>query len=717
MATREVQSFCRVCHVMCGTRLTIDEDDRILKIEGDPNHPASDGYICYKGVHANEAHQGASRLKHSLKRMPDGSFVPIPAAQAIDEIADKLRVILDRDGPEAIAGYMGGGGFFNKATHRMVQDWLLSIGSPNYFASTTIDQPAKFVTPLRLGVWLGGKKALDECDVVMIYGTNPLVSHTAIGYLVADPTKLLKKAKARGMKLIVVDPRYTETAKHADIFLQPYPGEDPTVLSGLLRVILTHGWEDKDFCARFVAPGGIDNLRRAVDPFTPGYVARRAGVPADKLIAAARMFAHECHDGGAVNSTGPSMAPRGNLMDHLMECLNVICGRFRRAGEQYRDIAPWDAIMPRYEEVMAPSRPWESQPPSRIRGAFSLWGERMSATLADEILTPGKGQIKALMVNGGAPATTFPDQRKTVKALKALELLVSFDPFMTTTAKLSHYVIAPKMPYERPDLPITLNGVSFVPKPWGQYTAAVVKPPPDAEVVNDWYVYWGISRRLGIRLNFAGVPLDTTTPPTTDDLLAIIARNGAVPLEEIKKHEGGALFGEIAQRVLPGRPEATGRFDVMPDDIATELVTVAKETVEHGHYISQGKVFSHRLSVRRLRKVWNSMVPHMKSTLDPHPYNPAWMHPDDIAANGLKSGDRVEIVSDFGRIPAIVESDETVRPGVVSISHGFGGLPDEEPAYESGGSCTNLLISTETDVEPITAMVRMSAIPINIVRL
>ena len=709
---RKARSFCRICAAACGVELTIDEDERIADIRAIRDHPMTRGYACYKGLQAEDAHHGPARLLHPLKRMPDGSFLPIPFEQALDEIAEKLRAIRDRFGVNAIAGFNGTGSINNATASTMIPAFMKALGSTSYFSTTSVDQSAKYVTLERLGGWAGGRPDLNHSDVVMIVGSNPLVSHSLTACLTADPTKRIKDAKGRGVKFIVIDPRLSETARHADVFLQPYPGEDPTLAAGLLRLILANGWHDADFCARFVKPGGLDDLRRAVEPFTPEYVAHRAGIAAEKFIEAARMFARDNKRGCVFFATGPSMAPRSNLADHLLTCINVVCGRFRRAGDDVNDVVTWRPLRDFREQVIAPLRTYEKNGPSRIRGAKIAFGEMMACNFADEILTPGPEQIRAVINGSCNLAVALPDQRRVVQALQALDLLVTIEPYMTPTAKLSHYVIPPKLQYERADLPVAVFTLCFSPEPLGSYTPEILKPPPGSDVVDDWRVYWGIAQRLGLKIVYEGQPMDMSRTPATDDLIEIICRGSVVPLEEIKKHPGGAVF-DLGVKVQPAHPGADGRFDVMPTDIASDLAEVMAESVTPGYAEVDGRRFTLRLAVRRSRNVWNS-VHQMKTIRAKYPYNPLWVNPGDLADLGIQNGDKVHVVSEHGRIPAIVQADASMRTGVVAMSHAWGDLPGEQAPYESGGSNTGLLIPTGKYHEPINSMARLSAIPVNI---
>ncbi len=270
---------------------------------------------------------------------------------------------------------------------------------------------------------------------------------------------------------------------------------------------------------------------------------------------------------------------------------------------------------------------------------------------------------------------------------------------------------------ERADLPTTRDYETlFFHVPFSQYASEVAKPPPGSEAVDDWYVFWALAKRMGRTIVFDGVPLDMINPPGTADLISIVTRNSRVPLEEIKQHPGGKIFEAEPQYVEPAR-DSGGRFAVIPHDVAAELAQVAAEDIEPTGITASGRQnFTHRLSVRRMREVSNTMYQELPAIHRRRPYNPAWMNPEDLAAMGLASGDRVEIVSDHGRITAIVQGDESVRSGVVSMTHGWGALPDEAADYEQTGASISLLVSSERDVETINAMPRQSAIPVSIVR-
>jgi anaerobic selenocysteine-containing dehydrogenase len=704
--SRVVKTFCGICAGLCGLDVTLDTAGEITGIRGDQGNPLTQGYACIKGLQLPAAHSSPARLLHPLARQKDGTFVRIGLEQALDDIGARLAAILERDGPEAIGAFRGTLSYSNY----MLPAWVRCIGSHGFYSTMTVDQSAKWVTFERLGGWAAGREPFATADVMLLVGANPLVSLSTFNFNNQHPVNSMRAARARGMKLIVIDPRRTETARHADLHLQPLPGEDPTLLAGLLHVILAEGWHDAEFCAQHV--NGLGALREAVGPFTPQYVAARTAVDEGKLRQAAEIFARRENGmrkrGSAASGVGPNMARHSNLAEHLLECLNVVCGRYARAGDRFPNPGVIGSRQPRRAQAISPRRSWEKGYRSAIGGHGTLFGEKMSGGLCDEILTPGEGRVKALIVDGANPVNAIPDQRKVVRALRALELLVVVDPFLTNTARLADYILPPLMLLERPAIPPRDYETIILPLPYSQYTPAVLKPPPGSELVDPNYVFWALARRMGKLLVFDGVPLDMEAPPSTDDLLTLIARNGQVPFEVIRQHAGGKIHDVAPQFVGEADPATAGRFEVMPDDVAAEIKEVAAEE----HYLPSG--FTHRLCGRRMRDVQNSMYHHLPVIRKRHPYNPAFMHPSDIEALGLKDGGSVRIVSAHGSIPAIVEADESLRPGVVSMTHGWGGMPDEEADYAAHGASTNLLTTTDTGLDPINAMPVMSAIPVRV---
>ncbi|MET0370518.1 MAG: molybdopterin-dependent oxidoreductase [Sphingobium sp.] len=704
----EKYSYCRICPGLCGITVAV-EAGQIVKVQGDRANPATRGYACIKGLQNGEWHHHPDRIVHPQKRNAEGRFDSITSEQALDEIAARIAAIVAEDGPGAIAMFQGTQAATNVLFYLMSASFMAALGSPSIFGTMTVDQSAKWIAEARIGKFASGRQSFKDADVWMLVGNNPAVSVSGAGSGVVhyDPVKQMRDAKARGLKLIVVDPCVSETAAMADIHLQLIPGQDAALFAGLIHVILREDWHDADFCADHVTQ--VDALRASVAPFTPDEASRRCGVPADLIEAAARLFAHEAQSGMTGSGTGPDMARNSNLSEHLIHVLNVICGRFPRAGETLQNPPVMRPRTPIHAEVIPPNRTWESGHHSRYGNYGTIMGQMMSAILADEILLEGKGRIRALLCAGSNPANALPDQKKAIRALQSLDLLVTAEPRWAETARLAHYVMAPALALERPDHTLFTEMYGLT-DPYAQYTPALLDPPPGSDVVEDWYVYYALAQRLGLSLSLMGQPLDMANRPSSDDLLAILARHGPISYGEVRSHPHGKIYDVEPQVVLPARPEATGRLEVMPADVAADMAALAQAAPSD---IGPGTGFTHHLVSRRIRETVNTLGREFTAVRRRMPYNPLALHPEDLAQLGLREHDRVRIVSEAETIEALVASDATVRRGSASMNHGWGGLPDDGDVTEVGVS-TSRLVTTDAGIETINAMPRMTAIPIRI---
>jgi anaerobic selenocysteine-containing dehydrogenase len=711
-AVEERKSFCRTCNTHCGMIVSVDAGEQIVGIRPDGEDLMTEGFACFKGLVAAEAHQSRNRVLHPLKRQPDGTFQRIGLEQALDEIAAKLEQIIARDGSEAVGGYRGSGAGLNASGCFLLDGLFNAIGTPKVFSAITIDQSAKIVAAERIGVWPPGPHPFVGSDVTLIFGANPLISYTS-KFGAHNPRKRLKEEIAKGsLKVLVVDPRRTETARFADVFLQPMPGEDATIAAGMIRLVLEQGWEDKAFVAQNVSQ--VEQLRQAVQPFTPGYVARRADVPVDEFLEMTRIFAL-AKRGRAQSGTGANMGPHSNLVEHLLVTLNILCGRFVREGER---IANPGVLMPRYPrpcQVRPAKRSYQHAYQSRI-GDFGALNcgvpELPTGIMADEILQQGRGQIKAFIAHGGNPAVIVPDQLKVVRAFRSLELLVTIDPYMTPTAKLSHYVLPTVLQYERADLPCwQAENIFYNMRPYTRYTPAVSKPPPGAEVAEDVYIFWGLAKRLGLTMTSLGVPLDMTCPPTADDLLSIVAARAHAPYDDIRRDPLGGFYEGEPQFAERGNPGPEDRFTVAPPDVVTEIGELAAEDFSRDVLVHNGGRATHRLTVRRQRHMWNSIGRELPSTKRHAPFNAAVLNPQDLADMGASAGDLVRVSSETVTVEMIAEADVTLRRGVISVTHGYGVLP-EDIDFKRDGVSVNIFISTDANLQTINAMPRMTSIPV-----
>ena len=710
MHTRK--TFCRFCHANCAIEVDI-AGDRAVAVRGDVSDPLFGGYTCMKGRELPAQANHPERLRSSQRRLPDGAFAAISSGDALDEIAGRLAAIRDRHGPRAIATYCGTYGFMNSAALPVALGFHHGLGSPSFYTSITIDQPAKVYLGSRVGAWLGGPQPFSRADVSMMIGNNPLTSHYAWQGSVPpfSPSRRLRDAKARGLKLICVDPRRTMVAQLADIHLQVRPGEDATLLAGMLRLILEEELHDREFCERHVT--GLAELHRAIINFTPEYVARRSDVPVADLIASARLFAQGPR-GVATTGTGAEMATRGSLTEHLVQALNIVCGRFCREGE----VAPYPRVLsaatPRKAQVQPPAPLWgEGFAKSRVRGLTQLGIEMPTAALADEILTPGDGQVRALICIGGNPLVAWPNQSKVERALGALELLVCIDIKLAQTARLAHYVIAPRISLERDD--IATAPEIFYEEPYARYTEALL--PPQGDVLDEWEVYWEIARRLGTQIVTAGGPLPMDRKPSKFEVLEKITHGCRVPLARVREttREGGRIFPEAELRVEPADPDATGRLQLVPEGIVAQIREMRDETLDaDGRVVDPDWPATHLLVCRRTRQYFNSTGQDLERLRLKGVTNYAHMHPDDLRALSLADDDIIEISTPHAQVLGVARASPDMKRGVVSMAHAFGARGDAPGDIRAHGASTNRLVNDEVAYDPITGHCRQSAIPVRV---
>jgi anaerobic selenocysteine-containing dehydrogenase len=629
----EKKTLCRICTAQCPIVVEIDEAGRPTSARGDKDNPHSEGFFCLKGKHFPEIHTGPTRLRHSLARGAAGTLEPIPAERAMDEVAERLQAILDEHGPQSIAVYMGTLFYQLPQTASVATAWMNALRLRLRFSSGTIDQPGKQTAAAAHGQWLAGSHSFDESDTWMLIGTNPLVAISG-GIPHANPARRLKRAQEKGLQLIVIDPRKTETAKRAALHIQNKPSTDPAVLSGIIREVIQQGLVDEDFIRENAE--GFETLRAEVDAFSPETVAQRAGIDADQIRRAAQIFG-SAHKGSATAGTGANMSGWSNITEYLVLCLNTICGRFRRAGDRVANPGVLTTRRSFKAQPMPPypvdgfGKPLRSRPdlPPAVCGL-------PTSALADEILLGGEDGIKALITIGGNPMRAWPDQKKTRKALQALDLHVCVEPRLTDTAQLADYVLAPKLPLETPGCSLSTENL-FTVSPalgyserYGQYAPPVAEPPPDSDLLEDWEFFYGLAQRMGLELTVAAgvfpimgvdtptAPLDMENKPSSDDILDLVTKDSWIPLERLRHNREQVLFDEEEAVVVQARDDANeAKLNLGSDLMFEELRDFAPaDKFERPN-------FGYRLISRRMANTFNSVGTDLEALTNRYGTNPS----------------------------------------------------------------------------------------------
>ena len=672
------------------------------------------GYMCPKGLSAIEFHQeGSDRLLQSLKRRPDGTFAPIDAETAIDEIGEKLARLVAEHGPRSVAVYHGTAAYRSVLGGLMERAWVAALGTPNFFSTMTIDQSAKWVTMARMGVMASGKHVMRDVDVAILAGGNPVVTHQGAPFALAEsgaPARAFQAAKDRGCKIIIVDPRRTETARFADLLIQPLPGHDAEIFAAIAHILLRDGTYDRDFVDRWC--NGLEELRAKVAPFTPEVASARADVPADEIEQATKWLG-EAQKPYAGSGSGPSFSAHSNLADHMIEAVNALCGGYRRAGDLVRNpgtLNPKDT----FEMAVSPTRSFEQEPKCVSEDTGALLGEFPSALIPREITADSPDRIRALISFGGDPLKAMGDPAFAKEAFDKLDLLVSLDVRMNQTCKVSDYVIATTTPFERAE--ISVPGDALYPEAFVQYAPPVVQRPNS--VIDEWEFFWGIAARMNVPLTFKywnyglrfadianGLPLSMEEKPDPEELCRFLCSGSSVPFDEIKANPSGVRPSAGPRHVLPG-PDTSGRLELCPADVAAELAELANEAPEQG--------FAYRLISRRILHAMNGAYVEASETRKRYPVNFAYMNPDDMAEAGIEDGAQVEIASEFGAIRTLAKGESRLRRGVISMTHMFGGLVGSDDPEKDGGANVGELTSLSEQLQPINFMPRYSGVPVNL---
>ncbi len=709
MAVETKRTFCRFCHASCAMLVDV-EDDKVVAVRGDKEDHLFKGYTCIKGRQMPDMHNLDSRMITSKIRQPDGSFKDIATADALKLAGEKMKAMVEEHGPHSIALYCGTNAFQNSAVLGTSYAFAQAVGSRNWFTSVTVDQPAKVFTTARYGMWMGGGNAFTEADVAMFVGNNPIVSHYSGGMPTSSPSRGLRDAIDRGLKLIVADPRVSDVGKLAHVHLPVKPGEDPALLAGMLNVIFEEKLYDQNFVAAHV--DGVEELEAAVKPMTPDVAAARAGVDKDDLVRAARMFAG-ANKGRVVTGTGPEMAGNGTLTEYLVSALNILCARFQQEGEKVSAPMVFNPLSgaPKKAQVAPKMLTFgEGFEKSRIRGLGVLGKEMPCNVLADEILTPGEGQIRAFISIGGNPEIAFPDQNKVRRALEECELYIQIDPWMSASAKRADIILAPSMCLEREDI----NNVSdaFTEEAYAHYTEAMVPAPGDT--MDEYEMLWWMAKHMGLELEYPGGKVSMDECPPKSEVLDKICEGSLLKPSQAKadaatlERKGAAItYDELHPVVGPADPDATDKFDLNAGDMPKSLSNYAEnDPAKDG--------FDFRLISRRSRHRYNSNGHTFPKLVEKMPTNPAFFNPDDLAAAGIEDGSIIEIASPTASIFGMAKADTKVRPGVISMSHAFGDSEAGKDDVMTKGGSTNRLIVDNENYDPITGQAIQSAIPVRV---
>lgn len=709
-------TYCRICEPLCGLVATV-EDGRVVKLRPDRDHPLSKGFACPKGIAMTEVQNDPDRVLHPLRRTAEGRFARVSWSEALDDIGERLGRIRQESGGRAIGWYMGNPGAFSYSHPLWVAGFLASVGSPhlytagsqdvnNRFAASALLYGSPFVVPI---------PDLARTDFLLMVGANPLVSHGSV--MSAPRVKdQLQGITARGGRVVVVDPRNSETARAFE-HLSVEPDSDAWLLLSLLNVILSEGLEDSEAIQQQAR--GLETLRALADDHPPEATEAVTGVPATHARELARDLAGA--DRAAVyGRTGSCLGRHGTLVAYLLDALACVTGNLdREGGSMFGDSpAPFEDLADRlgvgtYGKVR-----------SRIGGFPDVLRNLPASLMAKEITTPGAGRMRALFVSAGNPVLSVPDGDELDAALGELDLFVSIDLYVNDTNRHADYVLPATTFLEREDFPLPFLGLYT--KPFIQMTEPVVEPYGEAR--QEWEVIEEIARRIGAVPSSSRVarlvarlpgPLGLRlSPRRLFDLVLRLGprgdrfglRRGGLNLRRLRESPHGIVLDDaLAAGTLRGKlRHRDRRVRLDPPEIVEEEARLERPAASHE--------FPLRLIGLRELRSHNSWMHNSDLLMRGGRTHAARVHPDDAAAAGVEHRALCRVTSLHGAIELPATLTDEVRRGTVAIPHGWGHRGGGwRRAREAGGANVNALSSSDPgDLERLAGMAHLNGIPVRI---
>jgi anaerobic selenocysteine-containing dehydrogenase len=686
-------------------------------VRGDDDHVATHGFSCPKGLRQHEIYASPDRLLHPEKRVGD-RWERVGWEQALSEIGSKVRRIRSDHGPDSIAMYVGTAAGFGVLHPVFAQGFLTGIGSKSMYSSSTQDCANKFAVAREVYGFPFSQPFpdLERTNCLVIVGANPVISKWSF-LQVPNPARALQAIEARGGKVFVVDPRRTETARAAGEHVFIRPDTDVFFYLSFLRELLAGG-VDEARIARIAK--GLEAVRALCAPWTPERTAEVTRIPPGKLREVVAAF--RAADGAALySSTGVNMGSNGSLAFWLQEVANCVSGNLDRPGGTLvgNGVIDFAAFGKKTGTLMRTDR-------SRVGDFQSVNDGFPGGILADEILTPGDRQVRALFVTGGNPLITMANAGRLRKAFEKLELLVTLDIFKNETGSVAHYVLPCTTPLERPDLPFVFPlMLGMQEKPYLQATEALLPPP--GEVRDEATIYLDLCRESGVSL--FGSRVAQGILQAMKNLAPRSGKEPALPqklllsaiLRATKQGSFGALLREPHGRLRePNRGgDFVGRRVVTDDglvDLAPARLLEQARKLEGDFERERSRPDQIKLVTRRAVTTHNSWT-HNIATFAAPGTNVLYVHPDDAARLGLADGDVADVSTRTATVRLPVKFLADLMPGTVALPHGWGhqhatGL---SVASRTSGVNVNLLAADGPDgIERVSGMAHLTGFPVDV---
>ena len=732
MATTVHRRTCPLCEAMCGLDITVT-DGQVSSIRGSKDDVWSKGYICPKGTTLGRLHEDPDRLRAPMVRDGD-TWREVSWEEAFEACEKLLHPVIERYGIEALTAFIGNPVAHNFSLQRYVGVLIGMSGIPRIYSSGTVDQWPKNVSSALMygGMWQIPVPDITRTDLLVIMGANPQASQGSL-LACSDILGEIDAVRKRG-KVILIDPRRTGTAAHADEWLPIVPGTDAALLMAVVHVLFSDALVNLGGIADVVA--GVDDLRAAAADFSPERVADTCQIPAERI----RQLAHELANterAVVYGRIGLCNQEFGTLASWLVDVVNILTRHFDvPGGLMFSKPVNWAVGMlprsPEPEEVTFGK--WRS----RVRGAPEVLGQVPVSCLAEEIATPGDGQIKALITVAGNPAVSAPDAGKLQAALPALEAMISIDNWMNETTRHAHVILPGLSPLEQPHFDDLLW--AFAVRSAGKWSEPVFATPTDRPA--EWEI---MTRLAGICAGQKAADVDikalddgfvsflaatvgvdpasvlaTSEAPGPERILDLSIRSGpwgdrygerpgGLTLDTFKAAPDGLDFGPMVPRLREVLRTPSGRLELAPAYILGDLPRLAARL--------ERADTSLLLTSRRHLRSKNSWMHNVPVLVGGSNVCTLMISPQDAERAGLLDGQLATVTSDAGSVDVPVQVTADMMPGVVSLPHGWGhGLEGSRLAVAAAhAGVNNNLLAPGTFVDELSGNAAVNGIPVTVV--
>jgi anaerobic selenocysteine-containing dehydrogenase len=738
---------CPLCEAGCGLEITLTRNDdgseHVKRIRGDRDDVFSGGFICPKGSTLGHLHDDPDRLRRPVVKR-DGEFVEVDWDEAFATVEALLLPILAEHGRDACAIYLGNPGAHSLAPMLYNRTLIQAIGTGNRFSASTVDQrPKELSASMMFGSVAVPVPDLDRTDFLVMLGANPYASNGSLCTAPDFPGRL-ERIQARGGAVVVVDPRRSETAERADRHLAIRPGGDAHLLAAIANVLLTD---------RLAAPGrlaehtaGLGDLEATLDDFTPEAVEAATGIDADTI----RQLAHDlaaAPSAAVYGRIGTCTQEFGTLASWLVDVVNLLSGNLDRVGGAM--FAKGAVGQPSTKGPPGSGRGLRmGRVVSRVAQRPESLGEFPVTALPEEIETPGEGQVRALVTVAGNPVSSNPNAGRLDAALGSLEFMVSIDPYINETTRHADVILPPPSALEKSHYDIALlnfaihNVANYSPpvfdRPDGQPTEGEIMLRL-AAVVSGAGIDWDIDA-MDERIAKAFAESAARDPhgkvyerdpdelvamtdgrSGPDRLLDIMLRTGpygdgfgadpdGLSLDALEANPHGVDLGALEPERIPDLLRTpSGKIEAFPDQMRTDIERL-RSSLERDHDASMVLVG------RRHVRSNNSWMHNVRVLMKGRNRCTLQVHPDDAERLGLADGAPAQVASRVGQVSIDVEVTDGIRPGVVSIPHGFGqNLPGVQlrVAQEYRGVNTNVL-TDEQFFDPVSGNIALNGVPVTV---